>query len=205
MTENITPPVLPNAVANVPAVGDMGAGSVTDEVVTVKDLMKQVTGKTFPDDETAIKSLSDTYKWGAENAQKVKTLTDQLQAAQGQVSPDLAKRVDELTATVKSQNFYQAHPELNKPQLQSLISKMGGPSEELLQDDTFKTTVAAINKSLEMDESQSILHSNPRLGIVQDSMTKASEAQKAGNDVSAAALATAAVLEAYPDIASKGR
>lgn len=194
----ITPGALPGTETNVRASGSEGAGSNTGEVVTVKDLVKLATGKEFPDDETAMKSLQDTYKWGLEQSQKVKTLEQQLQDASTNNNPDLQKQLSELAATVKNNNFYQAHPEFNTPALKSLISDMGANPEEVVTKESFKTAAAAITKSLEMDQSQSILHTNPRLGIVQDSMTKASEAQKAGNDEQAFGLATTAVLEAFP-------
>lgn len=200
MADTITPEVLSNGV-NIPPVDTNGAVSTTDEVISVKDLAKTITGQEFPDDETALKSLQDTHKWATQNAQKVKTLEQQLQ--QTASSPDLQKQVADLSAEMKANNFYQAHPELNISQIKAVINKMGGPSEELLQDEVFKSTSAAITQSLAMDKSKSILHTNPRLGMMQDSLTKASEASKAGNVAQAADLATAAVLEAYPDIASK--
>ncbi len=198
MDENITPQALPGTEQNVPAAGSEGAGSNTDEVVSVKDLVKLATGKEFPTDELAMQSLQDTYKWGLQQSQKVKTLEQQLQDASKTVSPDFEKKLIELETTVKNNNFYQAHPEYNTPALKSLIADMGANPEEVVAKESFKTAAAAITKSLEMDQSQSILHSNPRLGIVQDSMTKAADAQKAGNDEQAAGLATAAVLEAFP-------
>lgn len=196
MNEIITPPVLPGTEANVPASGNNGAVSNTDEVVTVKDLMEQVTGKQFPDDETALKSLKDTYAWGAQNAQKVTTLEQQLN--QITQSPDLQKQVTELAGIVKQQNFYNANPQYNKPEIKALISDMGSNPEEVVQKESFKTAVSAITKQSEMDQSKSILHSNPRLGVMQDTMKKAQELSAAGNTVQAATDATMAVLEAYP-------
>ena len=214
MADSILPQGQSDAVANVPAADPNGTGSVTDEVITVKELAKTITGTEYPDDETALNSLKELRSWGTQNAQKVKTLEQQLQQ---QANPDLQKQVADLSAQVKDTLFYQQHPELNNPQMKAVIQKMGGASEELLQDEVFKSTSAAITQSLEMDKSKSILHSNPRLGMVQDSLTKSQEAIKNAKqsfmqgDVTsanqqlntAASEAMTSVLDAYPDLVSK--
>lgn len=198
MDEHITPNALTETELNVPAAVGTGAGSET-EVVEVKDLLKTVLNKDFPTNEAAIQSLKDTFSYVGSMGQKVKTLETQLQEAQSQVqaTPDLAKAVAELTSKVNQGQFYTEHPEYNTPAIKALITDMGGNPEEVIQKESFKAAAAALKTTTEMDASKSILHTNPRLGQVQDTMTKAAEAQKAGNSEEAAAQATAAVLDAY--------
>lgn len=198
MDENITPKPLPDGGNIAPADGS-GAGSDADEVLEVKDLVKNLTGKEFPTNEAAIKSLQDTYKWGSELSQKVKTLeteNEQLKTA-GAATPELAKTVADLARTVQEGAFYQQHPEFNTPAIKALITDMGGNPSEVIQKDSFKAAAAALKTTSEMDASKSVLHTNPRLGQVQDTMTKAQDALKTGNDVAAGDAATQAVMDAF--------
>jgi len=176
-----------------------GAGSETEVAVEVKDLLKTVLNKDFPTNEAAIKSIQDTFKYVGEMGQKVKTLETENQQLQTQVqaSPDLAAKVDALTAEVRDTKFYALHPEYNIPQVKALITDMGGNPEEVIQKESFKTAFTALKTTAEMEQSKSVLHTNPRLGVVQDNISKAVEAQKAGNDGQAAANATLAVIEAF--------
>lgn len=198
MDENITPKVLPDG-GNIAPADNSGAGSDADEVLEVKDLLKQLTGKEFPTNEAATKSLQDTYKWGTELSQKVKTLETENEALKqaGAVAPDLAKQVESLARTVQDGQFYATHPEFNTPAIKALITDMGGNPETVIVKDSFKAAAAALKTTSEMDASKSVLHTNPRLGQVQDTMTKASEALKAGNDQSAKDSATQAVMDAF--------
>lgn len=198
MDENITPKILPDG-GNIAPADNSGAGSDADETLEVKDLVKNLTGKEFPTNEAAIKSLQDTYKWGTELSQKVKTLeTENAQLkADGAATPDLAKTVADLSRTVLEGAFYQQHPEFNTPAIKALITDMGGNPTDVIQKDSFKAAAAALQTTSEMDASKSILHTNPRLGQVQDTMTKAQEAQKAGNSEAAADAATQAVMDAF--------
>jgi hypothetical protein len=187
------------AITGAPAAdGSVAAGTTTEEVVEVKDLMKSVLGKEFPDNEAAIKSLKDTYAYVGQMGQKVNTLEKDLEAAKQNEAPaDLAQQVQSLQAQVKEANFYAANPQYNTAESKALIQKFGGSPEDVVKDEVFQKAFTALKTTAEMEQSQSVLHSNPRLGTAQDTMTKAIEAQKAGNHEEAFANATSAVLDAY--------
>lgn len=189
---------------NVPAADGNLAGlentpsqdGAAENVVEVKDLMKQIIGKDFPDNDTAIKSLKDTYAYVGQMGQKVKTLEQEnTELKQSQVSPEIAAQLQSLRQQVKDATFYAQHPEYNTPEAKSLITKFGSDPEAVIQDEVFQKAFTAIKTTAEMEKTQSVLHTNPRLGVAQDNMTKAVEAQKAGNDAEAANNAVAAVLE----------
>jgi len=197
MTETITQTPLAGTETNVDASAGTGAGS-NDVVMEVKDLLKDLTGKEFPTNEAAIKSLSDTYKWGNDLSQKVKTLETQLADAQAQpAAPEVMKEIELLKAQMASQGFYTENPQYNTTEAKALIGKFGGKPEDVVKDDVFQTAYKAIQTTTELDKSKSVLHTNPRLGNAQDNMTKASEASKAGDAAGAAAAATMGVIEAY--------
>lgn len=197
MDELITPGALVETEpSGTPAATGAEAGSET--AVEVKDLMKTILGKDFPTNELAIKSLSDTYSYVGTMGQKVKTLETQLEDAKSQaVSPELADKVARLETEVAQATFFAANPTYNTPEAKSLINAFGKNPEEVIKNEVFLKAFDAITKTAEMEQSQSVLHTNPRMGTVQDNMTKASEAQKAGDDAGAHTQATMAVLEAY--------
>lgn len=197
MNENITSPTLADGGNIAPADGG-AAGSNTEVVLNAKDFVKQVLGKEFDTDEAAVKSLKETQSYVGSMGQKVKTLEETIKTLEtNQVTPELQTQVATLTKQVAEANFYASNPQYNTPEAKALITKFGGSPADVVNDEVFKTAFTAITKTSEMDKSQSILHTNPKLGIAQDSMTKAVEAQKAGNDVQAAANAVDAVIGAY--------
>lgn len=200
MSDTITQESLPGAELNVPAASGSGAGETAEEVVTVKDLMKTVLNKDYPTDEAALKSLKDTFNYVGQAGQRIKTLEDQINTPQ--VAPELQKQLTELSAQVKQGQFYQEHPEFNTPKIKALISDMGGDPAQVVEKESFKTAAAAIKASAEIDENRSVLHSNPRLGIAQDNLSKAQEALKSGDQTGAVALGMKAIMEAYPDLRS---
>lgn len=200
MDELTTPNALPGTDDVAAADGTNGAGSgpATEQVVEVKDLLKTVLNKDFPTNEAAIKSLQDTYNYVGSMGQKVKTLEEQNQDLAGkQISPELSTKVDLLEAQLHQANFYASNPDYNNPEAKALISKFGSNPEEVIKDEVFQKAFTAIKTATDMEQSKSILHSNPRLGQVQDKMTQAKESLTANNDKVAFDAATQAVMDAY--------
>lgn len=177
-----------------------GAANGSQEIANLKDILGPVFGTQFKSDEDAMKSVEHAKNM----AGKVGQLEKQLADLQGTptMNPELEKKVQELETAVKQQGFYNLNPEFNTPEAKALIADMGGDPETVVQKDSFKTAFNAIKASNEMEKSKSVLHSNPRLGIAQDNMTKAMEARQSGNLDQAAAFGMKAVMEAYPDLKS---
>lgn len=197
MDEHITTQTIPDGNAN-SAVSADGIVAGSENVVEVKDLLKEILGKEFPTNEAAIKSLKDTQSYVGQMGQKVKELETQLTEAQSQaVTPELVQTVKDLQTQLANANFYASNPEFNTPDAKSLIAKFGGTPEEVVKDEVFVKAFGALKTTAEKDSSQSVLHTNPRLGTVQDTSTQASEAMKNGNDQLAKDLATKAVMDAY--------
>jgi hypothetical protein len=201
MDDTITTDALSGAEPNngtAAADGNVAGSETAAPPVELKDLLKEVLKKDFPTNEAAIKSLQDTYAYVGKAGQEVKTLTEAKTELEAKVvTPELLATVETLQAQVRDGNFFAANPQYATPEAKSLIAKFGGNPEEVVKDEVFVKAFGALTKTAEMEQSQSVLHSNPRLGQVQDNMTKAVEAQKAGNQSGAANAAVAAVLEAY--------
>lgn len=200
MEDIITPQTLPGTEPQNGTAAADGTGAVSEPgVVEAKDFLKQITGKDFPTNEAAIKSVQDTYKYVGESGQKIKTMETQLTEAQNAAAatPELAQTVAQLQAQVAQNEFYNSNPQYNTPEAKALISKFGSNPAEVIKDDLFVKTFTALKTTAEMDQSKSVLHSNPRLGQAQDNMTQASEALKAGNTAAAENNAVAGVIEAY--------
>jgi hypothetical protein len=197
MNDNITDKTLADGGNIAPADG-VAAVSNTEEVVEVKDLLKTVLNKDYPTNEAAIQSLKDTFSYVGSMGQKVNTLENTIKELESQKgTPELAATVATLQKQVNEANFFASNAQYNTPEARALISRFGGNPADVVNDEVFKTAFTAITKTSAQDASQSILHTNPKLGIAQDSMTKAVEAQKAGNQVQAAANAVDAVIGAY--------
>jgi len=167
-----------------------GALNGNQEVANLKDVLGPVFGTTFKSDEDALKSVEHAKNMAGKVGQLEKQLTER-------PSPDLEQKLAALESTLKQQTFYAEHPEFNTPEAKALIADMGGDAATVVEKASFKTAFEAIKVRNDIDKSKSILHTNPRLGNVQDAMSKASEAVKAGNLESGYQAATMAVLDAY--------
>lgn len=201
-----------------------GGRNDSEEVVSVAEMLSEATGRTFKDDEAALSSVRETYKyvgWGG----KVKPVFEQLKAklgsedaaikfmeeqakttttqSQPETKPEvvqpkddgLAKEVEGLKLSLKEKDFYLDNPDY-KP-YRDLIRSLGSDPEKVIQTDVFKSTFSKLKAHDETENSKSVIHSNPRIGQVTDKISKAREAVKAGNHSEAAANAVDAVLDAY--------
>lgn len=187
--EIITPESLPQEAPNVPS-GDGQVADISTESISLAEISAAL-GKTFPDKATALKAWKDTNSYVGSLGQKVKTLESQVPQV------DQSERLASLEKATQEFAFYAQNPEYNTPEAKALIAKFGGNPAEVVQDEIFKTAYGAIKTQSEAEKTKSVLHSNPRLGQVQDKMTQAREAAKAGDSAIAGLTATQAVMDAY--------
>lgn len=168
-----------------------GEPAVGNESVAEMSLaeLNEALGKEYPDKETALKSIKDTFSYTGKRKEDIinefkKTTNEN----------ELANKVSSLEGMLKESNFYAEHPEY-KP-YKDLVAKFGSP-EEAIKDEGFQKTFKKLSAFDEAEKTKSVLHSNPKLGKITDKMTEAKTALAAGDRNKAGESAVAAVLEAY--------
>lgn len=157
-------------------------------------------GKTFPNKESALKSIKDTFSYTGQVGQlkkQLETLSSNTKAPAP--SSDLESTVRELQAKLEETTFLSERPELKEylPTLRELQSSTGKSMSELAGSEAYKSL---FDKALEHDATQkkrSVLESNPRLGSVRDKFQESKDALAKGDFESAKDSAVGGVLEAY--------
>lgn len=169
------------------------------QTVGLREIMKQATGREYPDDEAAYKSLTETFSYVGKLGQKVKTLEQKLQTTEVKTpeNPEVLSKIDSLEKQLRETQFYANHPEYNNEDAKALIREMGNNPEEVTQKDAFKKAYSAIQANAEIEKSKSVLVSNPRLGQATDAISKARDLAKEGKQSQASDMAVKAVMEAY--------
>lgn len=178
MDENLTEQSLTDAPSAEAPVGEPAATSVS-----IKDVLAQRLGKTFPTDEAALKSVEDTFAYVGK------------QKSQPAVDPSqFVSRSEFEEAT-----FFAAHPELNayKPLISSVGKAAGKPLAEVIEMPDVKSVIEKARAHDEYEQSKSVLQTNPRLGQITDKMSQAREAAAAGNSEVARSSAVDAVIDAF--------
>ena len=173
-----------------------GEGTESEEV-GVKDVLGEALGKEFKDDETALKSVKDTFSYVGGMGQKVKELETELEKAKGQQTPELTEKVNSLERDLLDVKFYKDNPQYEAHK--DLINSLGSNPEEVIKSDVFKSTYDKLEAHDKTEKSKSVLQSNSRLGKVTDKISKAKEALNAGNQDEAEASAVSAVIDAYEE------
>jgi len=200
-----------------------GQGSES-EVVELKDILKSALGKEFPDNESALKSIKDTYSFVGK-AGWYKKAVDAVATAKGLDEKGAVKYIMEnlpqeplpqtpapqVEQPAVDQNkfisreqyendmFFSKNPDLepHRALLSDLQKATNKSLSEVVQSDAFKGIYDKAKAHDEFKKSKSVLMSNPRLGQVQDKMTQAREAVKRGDTNTARANAVGAVLDAF--------
>lgn len=204
-----------------------GTPETASEVVESKDLhevLNEVLGTTFKSPEDAVEGLKNTQSYvgragkyekpikalmdskGLTEDQAVNYLMEQIiTPTQPQAEP--ATPVSQPSADVVTRKefeevmFYKDNPDVApfKTVISAVAKETGKPLSEVVQLDEVKSLIEAKKANDTAEQNKSVLHSNPRLGVVQDKITQAQEALKgtAPNFEAASAAATAAVLEAF--------
>jgi len=187
--------------------------------VSLKDKLGEALGKKFPDDETALKAVKDTFNFVGEigNIKELKSAMNQLQKVFNTDQKGVIKRIDEIVKTggtgkidpnqfVAKDDFDRSNFYLNNPDykpysrlVETYVKANPGKSrEEIVEMDEFKEDFGKIKAHDEAEKSKSVLKSSPRLGKVTDKISEAREHQNKGNQEAAERSAVDAVIDAYP-------
>lgn len=181
---------------SIPEPVDVAGAEGQEKVETVaspSDVLNKInaaTGRNYADLDTALRAVGDTYKYVGQPKPEVSA------------SPEVESRI----RSMEEELFYSQNPEYRD--YRGVIAKMGQSPSEVVASEEFKTIFA---KAKGYDESQSVksvLHSNPKLGIVKDKMGDAREkltaAYQAPDSVTAQRLvgeaensAVGAVIESF--------
>jgi len=152
------------------------------ESLTLKELNEYL-GKDFKDKGTAMKSLKDTFSYVGK---KKEDIAKELQSAQQ--TGELSKEIKQI----KENMFYDKNPELAS--YRTLIQKLGDNPEVVVNMPEFKDIYEQAKGFNESQKLKTVLQSNPRIASQRDSLSKASDAMKAGNRAEAESQVAKAVL-----------
>jgi len=183
---------IPGAEQNVPAAE--GTENVSEVDGLTLEELSALSGRTFPSKDAALKAIKDTFSYVGKLGQEVKQLKQQV-APSVQPPAELIQKVESLERVVNETSFYKDHPEYEP--YKDLIASMGAEPRKVVESQTFKTYFEKARTADQFTQSKSVLHTNPRLGQVTDKLSRAREAQKAGDSTTARTSAVGAVLDAY--------
>jgi len=162
--------------------------------VSLKDVVNEITGRTYKSDEDAIKGVAETYKYvGAKKEEAVKDIDPDSYVSRDEYEQDMfyAKNSD-----------YEPYKDLING-----MRKDGQSVSDVVQSDSFKNIFEKAKAYDESQSAKSIIHS-PRLGKVTDKLSDAQklaqEAKQEGDyfesakkQEAAGKVAVDSVLEAY--------
>jgi len=182
-----------NAAAPAGTVGSVPTGSAPSATeaqgMTLEELNKAL-GKQFPNRETALKSIKDTFSYVGKKKEDIEK--EVLAGIQNNNRVDILARELEIERT---ERFYDRNPQYASPEVRRFIESTGKKPSDVVSSEDFK---AIFNKVVEYDKSvklKTVLESNPRLSSSRDNIVKAREALKAGNQQESAEAALAAVKD----------
>jgi len=227
MSEDTTPETLPGGEPNVPPSGGQEAVTSGETSLSgVRDVIKTITGKDFPTDEAAIKSVKDTYKYvGSEQAKvgsKIKQLSERFKTDENgliklmenvlnapetpssAVAPAATQQpgiseMDALMKEVQEVKFFDEHPEYkdHRKEITALRDLTKKSIRDVVEDPTLKGLLEKAKTADSTERTRSALHSTPELGSVRDKMTEARAALSSGNDSLAKQTAVGSVIDTF--------
>lgn len=225
MPEDTTSPALPDGSDVIPAGGQEAVRTASDAQQTgIRDIVSQITGKNFPSDEAAAKSLKDTYAFVGGAGMKAQKLMNDLkvklqkdesgvlnlmenlatnpnpyQAPTSAGDLTVFNEIAGLKKQVEESSFYDERPELKEYRsiIGDLRDQTGKPIREVVELPAVKTLVEKARSFDTAERSRSVLHSNPKLGQVRDKLTEAHEAMNRGDINAAKQGAVSAVLDSF--------
>ena len=164
---NTTPEAVPEASQLNAADANGTVGNVSADGMTLSELNQHL-GKNFPNRDSALKAIKDTFSYVGKKKEDVK------KEVLSEVNTD--KRIDQLAkelAEERKERFYDRNPQYKD--LRSVIENAGGDPAEVVTKDWFKEISTKISGYNETQKLKTVLESNPRLSSSRDSLTKARE------------------------------
>ena len=186
----------------------------------LKEVLGKTLGKEFASNEAALKAIHDTSKYVGkagkyEAAVKAvmtsKSMTEDqavefIKNSANVVVPPVKPEAPDMSGFVskaefEEQNFYAKKPELEP--YKDVIKAFKASNPTLSLEDITKLDVVknVIDKAIAHDKitkQKSILHTNPKLQVAQDNMSKAKEQVGKGEVKQAQDNALKAVMDAFP-------
>lgn len=198
-------------------------GESADEGQNLLDRLNETLGKEFKDEETALKSVKDTFSYvgkqddllntvkgvmketGMEESTFIETLksmseqkpqAEEPRAETTPVSDDVIPKSQYL-----EDRFFDKNPELEG--IRDYIKPLKNSNDEFksMSWDDFAGTEAVTKLKdtftgfEEANSKKSVVESNPRLGAISDKFTQARQAQESGDDATAKSTAVSAVID----------
>jgi hypothetical protein len=225
MPEDTTSPALPDGSDVISAGGQEAVSTASDaQQAGIRDIMSQITGKNFPTDEAAAKSLKDTYAFVGGAGMKAQKLMNDLkvklqkdesgvlnlmenlatnpnpyQAPANASDLTVFNEIAGLKKQVEESSFYDERPELKEYRsiIGDLRDQTGKPIREVVELPAVKILVEKARSFDTAERSRSVLHSNPKLGQVRDKISEAREAAGRGDTNAANKSAVSAVLDSF--------
>lgn len=157
------------------------------ENLSLEELNKFL-GKNYPNKDTALKSLKDTFSYvGKKKDTVVKEAFDENKfISREQYEEDM---------------FFSKRQELSNPEIKDVLKSMAKANNVTVQEaaelDSFKKVFGAFKGYSETQNLKSVLETNPRIAQTKSTMQEAREALNSGNKSLAEELATKAVMDAY--------
>ncbi len=152
------------------------------------DELNRYLGKNYPNKDSALKSLKDTFSYvGKKKETVVKEAFDENKfISREQYEEDM---------------FFSRNPEYTTPEMKEIIKSMakadGIRPSDVVEKDSFKKVFGAVKGYSESQNLKSVLETNPRIAQTKSLLKEAQEAKMSGNKVLAEELATKAVMDAY--------
>jgi len=154
MLENNPSQAVSDGGVNAPAAG---TENVTP-VASLKDVVKQATGRDYQTDEAALEGIKNTY---AMVGKKVEP-----QVIEKTILPeDVVKTVNQLSNELKIRDWYDANPGYRDAK--DIIAKFGPDPSQVVADPTFQKVYGAL-KTANESGSKSTLSGNARIAMPQD-------------------------------------
>lgn len=175
--ENITPGaqvgethvISPTATGTVETVTPASPAPKSAEITLAE--LNATLGKTFPDKETALRSIVDTNSYVGRKKEDIER--EVLSRVHNtEETAKLTKQVEDM----RKDMFYRDNPNYAKPEVRAMIEKFGGNPIEVVAQPEFKTIFDKITGYDEVQNRKTVLESNPRIVQSRDVLTKATEA-----------------------------
>lgn len=149
MSENNPSETVGGEVVNAPSPGTENVAPVA----SLKDIVKQATGREYSTDEAALEGIKNTYQMVGKKVEP--------QVIEKTIVPEeVVREVETLKKEVKVSQFYADHPEYKE--VKEVISKFGGDPEQVIADPIFKKTYDAL-KAANENQNKPALSSNARI------------------------------------------